>query len=64
MVQAGSTHGTSVKWSGHLLARGLDHKHFGDGCNVTQKNQLTSGTAMAVRYVERALQLVVCVFFE
>jgi hypothetical protein len=69
MVQAGTTHGTSVEWSRQLVARGLDNitirkPTFGDGCSEATKRALETYTEMIVGRVNRARQLVVCVFFK
>ena len=71
MVQAGITHGTSVEWSGQLLARGnniivpipVPRQKFG-GCSEEEKKRLESDTQELLVLIKTALQLVVCVFSE
>lgn len=67
MVQAGSTHGTSVEWPGQLVARGdkhqpLPHVTFGVGCTDENKERLQSDTQLVVNLINKALKLVLCVF--
>ena len=74
MVQAASTHGTSVEWSRQLVARGGDipvvkppkdikYSSF-SGCKEGNKKDLESARENVVARVQKALRLVVCVFSE
>jgi hypothetical protein len=76
MVQAGSTHGTSVEWSRQLVARGDDipvdkppklkdikYSLF-SGCKKDEKAKLKPARQNVVDRVQEALRLVVCVFSE
>lgn len=63
MVQAGTTHGTSVEWSGQLVARGDNDLTF-DGCSDDQQNSLRTTNDEIVKDATGAQELVVCVFSE
>ena len=74
MVQAGSTHEISVKWSGQLFARGDDivakpldltpiRFGFRSKCKEN-KGHVESGRQMIADSIQQALKLVVCVFTE
>ena len=70
MVQAGSTHGTSVEWSRQLVARGGDIPvvkrpkdikwGINSGCE-NNKAQVESAREKVVAHIEKALVLVICV---
>ena len=69
MVQAGSIHGTSVEWSGQLVARDggakvIIKKPTFVGCSESLEEELTGYTQMLVDSIESARELVVCFFFE
>ena len=75
MVQAGSTLGTSVEWSGKLVARdnniivanlkSVTQDSIGFfGCSEKQKADLVSETQIVVDHVMEALKSVFRVFYE